>query len=382
MTAAWSLVVGVPVAALLLLGYALRPRDRAHVTAPLRLAAVRAALAVGAYAVLAVEVAGAFGALTRPVIGSVWLAGAGLAAALAAARRRRDRDRGARVGTATPARAPTARAWLPAGRLEWLLVGTLGALLLAEASLALLAEPNNYDSQTYHLPRVEHWVAQRDVGFYPTAIHRQVTLAPGAEYLLLHLRLLTGGDALHHLVQWAAGLGCLLVASRIAAQLGGSRIAQIVTAFVVGTTPMVVLQASSTQNDLVAAAWTACVGTLALDGLVRRATAGSVLSLGTAVGLTAITKNSGLLAAGPLLALWAAGQFRQWARRPATDGAAGREPAPRRSSTWQAYAGSAAVTAAAAAGALVVAAALVGPFMTRIAAEFDHPLGPPVLRES
>lgn len=87
--------------------------------------------------------------------------------------------------------------------------------------IALLAEPNNFDSQTYHLPKVEHWVAQGGLDFWPTAIHRQVTIPPGAEYLLLHLRLFTGGDALHHLVQWAAGVGVLLAATRITAQLGG-----------------------------------------------------------------------------------------------------------------------------------------------------------------
>ena len=143
-----------------------------------------------------------------------------------------------------------------------------------ELLVALLAEPNNFDSQTYHLPKVEHWVAQGGLDFWPTAIHRQVTIPPGAEYLLLHLRLLTGGDALHNLVQWAAGVVCLLAAARITAQLGGGRRAQLLTAFVLATTPMVVLQATSTQTDLVCAAWVACAATLALDGLRRRAGSG------------------------------------------------------------------------------------------------------------
>jgi 4-amino-4-deoxy-L-arabinose transferase-like glycosyltransferase len=355
MAAAWSLLIVAPVAAFVLLGYAFGPRaSDGWPAAPIRLAAIRAALAVGGYAVISVEAGAALDALTRPGAGVIWLIGLALAATAAVVRRRLDERH-----DLAPRRRPI-DAWRAAGGLDRAMVVALGAILLAEAVLALLAEPNNYDSQTYHLPRIEHWVTQRDVGFYATAIHRQITLAPGAEYLLLHLRLLTGGDSAYHLVQWAAGIGCLVAASRIAAQLGGSRRAQLITALLLGTTPMVVLQASSTQNDLVAAAWTACAGTLALDGLARRARVGDVLALGTATGLTAITKNSGLLAVIPMLLLWAAGQIKVGPR----------------------YAQSAAIATTALAGAVAVAAILVGPFMTRIAAEFGHPLGPPRLRES
>lgn len=283
-----------------------------------------------------------------------------------------------------------------------------------ELLIALLAAPNNFDSQTYHLPKVEHWVAQRGLEFWPTAIHRQVTIPPGAEYLLLHLRLFTGGDALHNLVQWAAGVGCLLAAARIAAQLGGGRRAQLLTAFVLATTPMVALQATSTQTDLVCAAWVACVATLAVDGLRRRAGAGTLLLLGAATGLTAVTKTSGLIGVGPLLLLWGIGQLRLAYRGDpgrAAGGALGRpvlvgvgaaggagavegggHPAattvtPPRGGVTGTRAGPsrAAGVARTAAGSLLVllvALAVVGPFLARVQAEFGHPLGPPRLRES
>lgn len=344
----------IPLAAVLA-GYALRPRI--PVVAPLRLAAARAALAVAGYAVVVVEVAGAARALTAPVVALAWVAGLLAAAGAAAWRHARD---------GAPPSLPRPR--LPFTSLpERLLGAALGALVLAELLVAAVAAPNNYDSQTYHLPRIEHWVDAGGVGMFATPIHRQVTLAPGAEYLLTHLRLLTGGDALYNLVQWAAGVGCLLVASRIAAQLGGGRRAQLLTAFVVGSTPMVALQASSTQNDLVVAAWTGCVATLVLDGLRRRARPADVLALGVATGLTALTKNTGLLAAGPLLLLWAAGQL--------VPPPAAARPAP---PVWRAVPR----VAVAGLGVLVVAAALVGPFLGRVTAEFGGPLGPPQLTGS
>ncbi|MFG1915030.1 glycosyltransferase family 39 protein [Micromonospora sp. NPDC048898] len=416
MSAAGSLLAVVPAAAVLLLTVVTRPRGAAGV-APLRLAVVRAALLSGAYAVLVVEVLGASHALTRPAFVAAWLFFLLACAAAARVRWRRDATAvrqpaaaprpvpvgaavAAGVGPELPAPStdadpagrdhrpaggarsgPLARAldiWRTAGRGERLLAGTVGGLVLVELLVALLAEPNNFDSQTYHLPKVERWVAQGDLDFWPTAIHRQVTIPPGAEYLLLHLRLLTGGDRLHNLVQWAAGVLCLLVAARITAQLGGGRRAQLLTAFVLATTPMVVLQATSTQTDLVCAAWVACAATLVLDGLRRRTGWGTLLGLGAATGLTAVTKTSGLIAVGPLLVLWGLAQLRlALASRAPAAGASTARPAP----ASRPAAGAARVICGSVL-ILLVAAVVVGPFLARVTAEFGHPLGPPRLRES
>ena len=322
--------------------------------APGRLAVVRAALMTAVFAVLTVEGLGAIGRLSLVPVATAWLVFVVAALAAAALRHRRAPWR--------PRLRPR-HWWREAGLAERLLAGTVGGLLLLELLVALLAEPNNFDSQTYHLPKVEHWVAQGSLELWPTAIHRQVTIPPGAEYLLLHLRLLTGGDGLYHLIQWGAGLGAVLLVSRITAQLGGGRRAQLLSAFVLACTPMVVLQATSTQTDLVVAAWVGVVATLVLDGLRRPANATMVLGLGAATGLTALTKTSGLLGVGPMLLFWGVVQLRT------------------------ALAGDhRAVKAARVMGAsvLVLAAAAVvtGPFMARMTVEFDHPLGPPRLRES
>ncbi|MEO3776740.1 hypothetical protein ABGB16_07780 [Micromonospora sp. B11E3] len=368
MSAAGSLLVAVPPAAVVSFAVALRPR-RADTVAPLRLAVLRAALVTDAFAVLTVELLGALRLLTLPAFAAAWLLLLAVAVAAAGWRLRRE---GTSVGALAAAvrarRAGLAGFWRTAGRGERLLLGTTGGLVLVELLIALIAEPNNFDSQTYHLPKVEHWVAQRSLEFWPTAIHRQVTIPPGAEYLLLHLRLFTGGDGLHNLVQWAAGVGCLLVAARIAAQLGGGRRAQALTAFVLATTPMVALQATSTQTDLVCAAWVACVASLALDGLRRRAGVGTVLLLGAATGLTAVTKTSGLIAVGPLLLLWGIGQLRLAYLT------TGRPRPARVAGVARTVAGSLLV--------LLVALVVVGPFLARVQAEFGHPLGPPRLRES
>jgi 4-amino-4-deoxy-L-arabinose transferase-like glycosyltransferase len=312
------------------------------IVAPTRLLLIRAGLVSGGAAVLLVELLSVTGLLNRVAVAIAWIAAAAAAGYLGRKR----------LGALLPR---LREGWRGAGRPERAMAAGLGVLFLADLVVALLAPPNNFDSQTYHLPKVEHWAAQGDVGFYPTVIDRQLAMAPGAEYLLLHLRLLTGGDALYNLVQLAAGVGGAVIASRIAAQLGGARRAQLIAALIFGTTPMVVLEATSTQTDLVVALWVGSVATLVLDELHRRTPWPAVLLLGTAAGLTLLTKATGLLAAGPLLVVWFAAQLR---RR-----AAGK-----------------AVAGAAVIGGLTVL--IAGPYLWRVQSTYDNPLGPSHLRDS
>ncbi|GAA2360466.1 hypothetical protein [Dactylosporangium salmoneum] len=316
------------------------------IVAPTRLLLIRAGLVFGGAAVLLVELLSAVGLLHRPVIIALWVLAAAAVAYFGHKR--------------LLAVVPKFREfWSTGARGERAIAVVLGALFLADLVVALVAPPNNFDSQTYHLPKVEHWAAQGSVAFYPTVIDRQLAMAPGAEYILLHLRLLTGGDGLYNLVQLAAGLGGALIASRIAAQLGGGRRAQLVAALIFGTTPIVVLEATSTQTDLVVALWVGSVATLVLDELRRRTPWPAVLLLGTAAGLTLLTKATGLLAAGPLLVLWFVAQLRQG-------------PAVR--SAGRAIAGAAIVAG--------VMALVAGPYLWRVESTYDNPLGPAHLRGS
>jgi hypothetical protein len=364
----------LPIATLLLTGYALRPREA---LAPRRLALIRAALAVGGYAIVGVEVLSSVHAISAGPIVALWSIGLLASAVLALGRYRRDGAAGWRWRPTLALRRPS---------VAGLLIAGLAGLIAAELLLALVSPPNNYDSNYYHLPKVEHWVAQRSVELYPTLMRPQVVLAPGAEYLLLHLRLMTGGDRLYNLVQWAAALGCVLVASRIAAQLGAGRLGQVLAAATVAAAPVVVLEATSTQNDLVVAAWVLCTASLVVDELRlvdelrRRSGWAAVLGVGTSAGLTVVTKPTGWLALAPVLVLWGVAQLRPVFRRGrqdrhnfpevvASDGSRGhyfREVVP--------------IIGRMAAGALaifVLIGVLAGPYLIRVDREFGSPLGPP-----
>lgn len=347
-----SLVL-LPAITALLIGYVARPRG--PVVAPVRLVVVRTAVVLGGYAVATVELLSSWRALTTSGVAAAWAVALVVAGCAAWVRRRRDAPGGGEAGPVLTER------WRALGGWDKALAGGVGVLALAELLLGLAFPPNTYDSQSYHLPRIEHWVAQHDVQFYPVRIHRQVTYPPGAEFILTHLRLLTGGDALYALLQWSLGVVAVLAVTRLVAQLGGGRTAQLLAAFVLASTPAFVLEASSTQTDLAVAGWVTCLATLVLDGVggPGRATArgpGTVLLLGVSTGVIALTKQTGLFAAAPLLVWWGLAGLRR-----------GRDLKR-------------AVRATAAVGAstvviLTLAAAIAGPYLWRMYQEWGDPLG-------
>jgi hypothetical protein len=261
---------------------------------PRRLALLYASLGCGVFMVVSTEVLSLFHALTRSWTAALW---GGAAIVLAAAvRTRRGR--------------PSVSDLLPSGRgvdpVIWVCLSGCAVVLAVTAFIALAAAPNTWDSMTYHLARVMHWQQDRSVAFYATGIQRQIHLTPGAEYIALHLHLLSGGDRLDNIPQWLAGTGSLLVVSLIAARLGATARGQALAAVVCATLPMGILQSTSTQNDYVVAYWLACLVAL-IVGVAPRAWVWAP-ALGAAVGLAILTKATAYVFATPFL-VWLAARL-------------------------------------------------------------------------
>lgn len=189
-----------------------------------------------------------------------------------------------------PVRGALARAPLLGG----VMVAFVGVTLV----VALLAAPNTWDSLTYHLPRIEQWIQNRTLAHYPTNVEQQIGLNPGAEILILHGRLLSGGDLYANVVQWLALVVGAVGVSLVAARLRASGTGQAVAALGVVTLPMAVLQASGTQNDLTTACWVILFveRVLALRAEPSPARAAEV---GAAMGLALLTKGTAMLVAFP-----------------------------------------------------------------------------------
>ena len=174
----------------------------------------------------------------------------------------------------------------------------LGVILL----VALAAPPNNWDSMTYHMARVAVWMQEGSIHHFPTATLTQLFHPPLAEWNILHLQILSGGDRFANTVQWFALLGCGIGASLLARELRQDFRVQVLAAVIAVTLPTGLLQGSSTQNDLIVAFWLLAFALLAIRYL-RAPGAGRLLLCGLALGFALLTKGTTYAVAPPLAAM-------------------------------------------------------------------------------
>ena len=186
-----------------------------------------------------------------------------------------------------------------------LVLALLACVVVLTGITAIVAAPNNFDSLTYHLPRVMHWIQNRSVAHYPTNIDRQLVLAPFSEYVIMHFQILSGCDRFANCVQWFAMVGAALGGSLIARALKGSLNCQIVSAAIAVSVPMGLLQSTSTQNDYVVTFWLVCLVYFIIQAKGQSG-AKHALLVGICLALAIFTKGTAYLVAAPfmLMYLW------------------------------------------------------------------------------
>jgi hypothetical protein len=260
-----------------------------------REALLASAVLVGLFAVAVAELSSLLWRFDRPVVIGAWLL---LTAVLAVGAWRK------KLGSTTPREASSL---LRPSRQEAALLSGLALLLVAVALTAGAAAPNAWDSMTYHLPRITHWIQNASVSHYPTHVLRQLTLGPGAELSAAQIELLGGSDRWINFLQTFAWIGVAIAASLLAKDLGASRLGQGVAAVFAATLPMAILQASSTQNDLVVSFWLLVFAHFALRGWREEMNLFGWLLAGGSLGLAILTKATALTVAFPFGLALAAG---------------------------------------------------------------------------
>jgi hypothetical protein len=190
-----------------------------------------------------------------------------------------------------------------------LFLGGVGLIVATTGFIALIAPPNTWDSMTYHMSRVMHWIQNQSVAHYPTHMLRQLIRSPWPEWAILHLQVLAHGDRFANTVQWFSMIGSVLGVSLLARLLGANPRTQIVAAAIASTIPMGILQASSTQTDYVVTFWLVCFVyfvLLLMKGNLRgcrfRWYSGGA---GVSLGLAILSKATAYLYGFPFL-LWSA----------------------------------------------------------------------------
>jgi len=187
--------------------------------------------------------------------------------------------------------------------IQRLIVGGLAAAMLVLLVIALLSPPNNVDSMIYHMSRVTHWAQNRSIRHFATANFGQNIKPIWAEVAILNLRVLWGSDRPANLIQWFSMVACLFGVAGLATLLGARRGGRILAIAFAASVPMGVMQATSTQNDYVAAMWLVALAYFVVLGKKKPLAMFESVLIGMTVGLGMLTKGTFYAYAGPLL-IW------------------------------------------------------------------------------
>lgn len=221
-----------------------------------------------------------------------------------------------------------------------------GLVVVCVLISGLGSPPNTTDAITYHLPRIEHWLQNQNVYFFPTNYLPQVCHAPGYAYLMLTFRVLAGTAQLSFLPQFASYLGTAVLVSLLAQAWGASRSGHAIAGALFIFLPIALTEASGTFNDLHLTFYVVLIVWLGLQAC-RNPTIGLGFWIGLAAGIALYMKSNAIFFLVPLLGWFIA---RNWQNRP----------------FW-----------AVLGIALLLAATINGPLWIRNQRGFGHPLGAP-----
>ncbi len=173
-------------------------------------------------------------------------------------------------------------------------------LLLATAAywilfvLCTIVAPSTPDSMSYHLARAAYWIQNGSLAAFETPDMRQVAFPPNAEIGLMWTMIIAGSDRFASLVQWAAAIVGALSIYGIT-QLGDWTPRQRLFAPLAWMCfPEILLQSSTTQNDLFAAALCVATAYMYFLGSRRRAPVAFFIG-GAAAGLAVGAKLTTVL---------------------------------------------------------------------------------------
>lgn len=166
--------------------------------------------------------------------------------------------------------------------------------------MAVKTVPYNWDSMTYHLPRLFHWGQNGSVDFYATGIDRQVSSPIGGAYVNVHVYLMTNySDRFLNLLQCCSFLTNGVLVYHIAKKIGCSKRFCNLSALLFYSMPIAFAEAVTTQVDNFSALWMLAIVYLLIDLLGieyrfewNKGTLGRVLILSICVAFGYLTKPS------------------------------------------------------------------------------------------
>ncbi len=164
---------------------------------------------------------------------------------------------------------------------------SIGIALAAVLNVILIwiVPPNNNDSLSTHMSRIGYWVQRGSFFPWPTERVWQITYPVNMQLQMLWTVLFLGTDRIVEVVQWLGGLVAMVAIFGLARLLGASRAQSVFSALLWATFPEIILESTTTQNDLVAGTLFVAMFYLLFLGLEKRhkgtlALSGLALALG------------------------------------------------------------------------------------------------------
>ena len=148
---------------------------------------------------------------------------------------------------------------------NWIYMIPLGMILIA-VYFAIITVPYNWDSMTYHLPRIAHWTQNGNVFAYATHNDRQIGSTTLASYNCLLVYILSSKkDIFLNLVQYMAYVTNAVMVYFIARKCQVNDKLSTLASVLYLAMPIAFAEATTTQNDNFATMWLLFFVYLVLD---------------------------------------------------------------------------------------------------------------------
>lgn len=189
-------------------------------------------------------------------------------------------------------------------KYERCLLFSIISILVIVFVQGIIYPPNNWDSMTYHLARITNWVSHQSVQHYPTHIFRQLYQPPFSEFVIMHFNILNNGDYFTNSVQLIFLIFSFFAVTSIIEKFGISGKIKLIAVALVVTIPEAILQASSSQNDIVVSFFTLTSIYFAIKS-IDEIKFQNYLFLGLSIGLGLLTKGTAYIFLAPIVLIYA-----------------------------------------------------------------------------
>ena len=157
--------------------------------------------------------------------------------------------------------------------------------------------PYNWDSMTYHLPRIMFWAQNGSVAHFPTYDSRMLTSPVLAEFVNLHNYVLIGSDKFFNFVQGFSFIGIVLLIVCICKILNLDKKVTCLACFLFMSMPIAMAESLTTQVDLFSTVWAlvfvcSSLDLMNKDKIVVRDEIFNLTILGLSMGLGYLSKPS------------------------------------------------------------------------------------------